>query len=165
MTISRVIERNRMANCPVHNKEFRTGKYGAYCPTKLDDGTWCKQKPNTGYQKFAAVKKEFNQREDKPDFDAIRQQKNNIIALHVAFKAAVDMFVGGRITKSEIEITTLYFHDWLVSHSHEEKPAQRANFNPRIVSDSEEDDFNSAVSDAQAQVMSPEEAGDGEIGF
>lgn len=36
-------------NCPVHQKAFvrREGSYGVFysCGTKLDDGTWCKEKP------------------------------------------------------------------------------------------------------------------------
>lgn len=35
--------------CPTHNKQMvqRQGQYGNFwtCPTKLEDGTWCKQKP------------------------------------------------------------------------------------------------------------------------
>ena len=31
--------------CPVHHKEFRNGKFGWFCATKLDDNSWCKQKP------------------------------------------------------------------------------------------------------------------------
>jgi hypothetical protein len=31
--------------CPIHKKPFRDGKYGWYCPSKLDDDSWCRQKP------------------------------------------------------------------------------------------------------------------------
>lgn len=34
-----------MAQCPVHNKDLKSGQYGEYCATKLEDGTWCKYKP------------------------------------------------------------------------------------------------------------------------
>src|SRR5437763_1419039 len=27
--------------CPIHAKEMRAGKYGYFCPTKQEDGTWC----------------------------------------------------------------------------------------------------------------------------
>jgi hypothetical protein len=27
--------------CPVHQKEMRSGKYGYFCPTKQEDGSWC----------------------------------------------------------------------------------------------------------------------------
>jgi len=30
--------------CPTHNKEMRPGKFGFYCPTKVDDG-WCQYRP------------------------------------------------------------------------------------------------------------------------
>lgn len=34
------------AECPVHHKPFREGKNGGlYCPTKLEDGSWCKERP------------------------------------------------------------------------------------------------------------------------
>lgn len=36
-----------MLICPVHKKEFRLGKYGYYCATKLEDGSWCKEKPES----------------------------------------------------------------------------------------------------------------------
>jgi len=32
-------------NCPTHKKEFRDGKFGQFCATKLEDGGWCKEKP------------------------------------------------------------------------------------------------------------------------
>ena len=31
--------------CPVHGKA-RQGKHGLYCPTKLEDGSWCTWKHN-----------------------------------------------------------------------------------------------------------------------
>lgn len=31
--------------CPVHKKQWTMGKFGLFCTTKNDDGTWCKQKP------------------------------------------------------------------------------------------------------------------------
>jgi hypothetical protein len=31
--------------CPIHHKPFRNGQYGAYCATRMPDGTWCKEKP------------------------------------------------------------------------------------------------------------------------
>lgn len=31
-------------NCAIHNKPMREGKFGPYCATKLDDGSWCKYK-------------------------------------------------------------------------------------------------------------------------
>lgn len=30
--------------CPTHNKEMRSGRFGLYCSTKLEDGSWCKYK-------------------------------------------------------------------------------------------------------------------------
>ena len=38
--------------CPVHGKPWRNGKFGAYCATKQDDGSWCNYKPQvvTGLQ-------------------------------------------------------------------------------------------------------------------
>jgi hypothetical protein len=35
--------------CKVHNKPFRKGKYGWFCATKLEDGSWCKQHPPVEY--------------------------------------------------------------------------------------------------------------------
>jgi hypothetical protein len=31
--------------CPVHHKPYRDGKFGKFCATKLEDGTWCKERP------------------------------------------------------------------------------------------------------------------------
>jgi len=31
--------------CPVHHKPFREGKFGMYCATKMEDGSWCKEHP------------------------------------------------------------------------------------------------------------------------
>lgn len=31
--------------CPDHGKEWRHNSRGAYCATKLPDGTWCQRKP------------------------------------------------------------------------------------------------------------------------
>lgn len=42
-TLSQSVEVNM--ECPIHHKPFRDGNYGKYCATKLDDGTWCKEKP------------------------------------------------------------------------------------------------------------------------
>ncbi len=33
--------------CPIHRKA-KAGQYGVYCPTKLEDGSWCKWKPSNG---------------------------------------------------------------------------------------------------------------------
>lgn len=30
--------------CPIHQKELRQGKFGLYCATKMEDGSWCKYK-------------------------------------------------------------------------------------------------------------------------
>lgn len=30
--------------CPVHHKAMRQGKGGWYCPTKLNDDTWCRER-------------------------------------------------------------------------------------------------------------------------
>jgi hypothetical protein len=35
-------EQGEMKVCPVHHTAMVDGKYGPYCPTKLEDGKWCK---------------------------------------------------------------------------------------------------------------------------
>jgi hypothetical protein len=39
-------ETQDMGECPVHHKSFKAGKFGPYCPTKVD-GKWCSEKPQT----------------------------------------------------------------------------------------------------------------------
>ena len=39
------IKDDNLGECPVHHKPFRKGQYGPHCTTKLEDGTWCKEKP------------------------------------------------------------------------------------------------------------------------
>ena len=49
-TVTSEIGTTTVPTCPYHNKQMtlRDGQYGQYwsCGTKLDDGTWCKYKPN-----------------------------------------------------------------------------------------------------------------------
>ena len=64
---------------------------------KLENGTWCNGilKTNTNHAKTIA---EYQ----KPDWDAINSRKEYNIARHVAYKAAVDLWIAGKIEKDQV---------------------------------------------------------------
>lgn len=137
-----------MALCPIHGVEFKqipagvsksTGKaYNAFwaCPER-----GCREKPPG--QQWQAAKAKFAtvvggyvapgsvstvyRAETKPNWEAIRAQKNDIISLHVAFKAAVELCAADKLSIDTIEHQTLLFHDWLLKQQQPSKPAAQGD--------------------------------------
>lgn len=122
--------------CGVHGKELRENSRGFYCPTKLQDGSWCKYKPQTQQSQQSPQQGGWNNVRQqvaqkvapekavmtKEDWEAKEQRTNKNILLQVAFKAAVELYaqktnVDVASNLGNIKTLTLDFHTWLLSHT------------------------------------------------
>ena len=105
--------------CPQHNKELRSGKFGLFCPSKMEDGSWCKYKgEQTGYQTFQKNKPAAPTSTDKmskEDWEAKEARTNKNILLQVAFKKVYEQH--GKEDAKKIADETLYWYKWLLSQT------------------------------------------------
>lgn len=91
-----------MAICPIHNKEMREGKFGPFCATKLDDGTWCKYKGEKSAYKTLPVQ---TQPAYRPN--GRTQQDWDMIGIQKALCGMVNAQLSAGIQPGDINIQTL----------------------------------------------------------
>ena len=91
--------------CPLHHKPMRVGKNGThYCATKLDDGSWCKEKPPVQASPSPSVASVV------PTFAAATPSTHLLIL--GALDAAAKVFQGTSDSQGFLFCASQIFEDW-----------------------------------------------------
>lgn len=84
---------------------MREGKFGQYCATKLDDGTWCKYKGEKSAYKTVPVPTKYEEPANRPS--GRTQQDWDMIGVQKALCGMVNAQLSAGIVPQDINVQAL----------------------------------------------------------
>lgn len=90
-------------SCPLHGPEkIKQGKFGLYCATKLQDGTWCREKPPRAAQGSLPA----------PPPPSPQTSRNSRYAACLAFAGSIYQGGGSEVVGEALKLAALVFEGW-----------------------------------------------------